>query len=181
MKQKVIIFTGKDISLRGIKKTTKCSYDEKALMEAVLRAFPNNHYEVEIVDYPRCRYFCNIDKIWAKVRMPILIGFGEGAIYINNIKNYRRKYLISPIYNEHLCLFSEPTNIDDYDRDNTHCFFGDNEHSIEIARIFQQHYPNTIAEISEGVLNLIEGVEIVGIYDLMIRNGERDNETPHIS
>lgn len=163
MKQKVIIFTGKEQFIYIGEKEPKGSYDEKALMEIANKIFPSDNYDVEIVDYPKCNSFHNINDLWKEVRTPILIGYKEGANYIEPIKNYKRKYLISPMVFPN--GFNEPTNVEEYDEENTVCLFGGDDKSIKNAHRYEEHYPNTLYEVTDGHLDLCSGMEYLGIFD----------------
>ncbi len=171
MKQKVIIFTGKH-HFKPIDKTTpNGDYDEKALMEIANKIFPSDNYEVDIVDYPKCTSFYNINDIWKEVRTPILIGYKEGANYIKPIKNYKRKYLISPMVFPN--SFNEPTKRDEYDEENTICLFGGDEKSLKNAHKYEEYYPYTHYEISEGELDLYNGIGYAMIFEAMLSMAEQ--------
>lgn len=133
--------------------------------------FPIQYFNIDIYNYERVKRNFHINDIWMKERLPIVIGVGIGVVYLAGVKNYDRKYLISPIWNENLKnhLFS---NIDDYDKDNTFCFFGNNPQSKKFYEIYIEHYPNTFNGISEGKLRIIEGLEFCGMFNLLLSKGK---------
>ena len=166
MKQTVLIFTGKH-HFKPIDKTTpKGYYDEEALKEVVNKCFPSDKFDVHIIDYPKCRCFYSIDQIWKEVRLPILIGYRDGADYIEPIKNYKRKYLISP--NVFPNSFNELTNVDEYDKENTVCLFGGDEKSITNAQCYGKVYNYTHSEMAEGELDLCNGIENVAVFEALM-------------
>lgn len=121
------------------------------------------------MDYPKCTSFYNINDIWKEVRTPILIGYREGANYIEPIKNYKRKYLISPFIFPN--SFNEPTKVDEYDEENTICLFGGDEKSLKNAHRYETVYPYAHSELTDGHLDLCNGMEVIGIFDaLMFRH-----------
>ena len=166
MKRTVLIFTGKHHFIPVNKTIHKGSYDENALMEVVNKWFNSDKFDVHIIDYPKCRNFYNFEEIWKEVRLPILIGYGKGADYIEPIKNYKRKYLISPKVFPN--SFNELTNVDEYDKENTVCLFGGDEKSVKNAHQYEQHYPYTHSEMAEGVLDLCNGIERVMIFEALL-------------
>ena len=170
MKQTVIIFTGKDNRIPRGKTIPRGSYDENALMEVVNKWFNSDKFDVQIIDYPECRCFYNIDQIWKEVRLPILIGYGEGANYIAPIKNFIRKYLISPKIYPNTFYYSD--KIDEYDEENTICLFGGDEKSVKNAHQYEQHYPYTHSELAEGELDLCNGIESVIIFEALLNKTE---------
>ena len=171
MKQTVLIFTGKHHFKPIDKTTSKGYYDEEALKEVVNKWFKSDKFDVHIIDYPKCRCFYNIDQIWKEVRLPILIGYGKGADYIEPIKNFKRKYLISP--NVFPNSFNELTNVDEYDEENTICLFGSDERSIKNAQCYEKLYNYTHSEMAEGELDLCNGIESVMIFETLLNKAER--------
>ena len=166
MKQTVIIFTGKHHIKPIGKSTPNGYYDENALMEVVNKWFNSDKFDVHIIDYPKCRCFYNFEQIWKEVRLPILIGYRDGANYIEPIKNFKRKYLISPsVYRDD--MFDEAKEIDEYDEENTICLFGADEKSVKNAHKYEKRYPNTHYEMAEGKLDLCNGVDIAMIFEAM--------------
>ena len=171
MKQTVLIFTGKH-HYKPIDMTTpKGYYDENALMEVVNKWFKSDKFDVHIIDYPKCRCFYNFEEIWKEVRLPILIGYREGADYIKPIKNFKRKYLISP--NVFPNSFNELTNIDEYEDENTVCLFGGDERSLKNAQSYERVYNYTHSEIAEGELDLYNGIEYAMIFEAMLTMANR--------
>lgn len=171
MKQKVIIFTGKHQIKPIGKKEPEGAYDEAALMKIADKIFPSDKYDVEVVDYPKCRCFYDINNIWKRVRMPILIGFDSGANYIEPIKNYKRKYLISPLVIPY--SLNDTSHKDEYDEENTICLFGGDEKSVKNAHLYAQAYPHTHSEMTDGFLDLCSGMELLGIFDALMFRGKR--------
>ena len=103
--------------------------------------------------------------------MPILIGYRDGANYIEPIKNYKRKYLISPKVFPN--SYNELTNVGEYDKENTVCLFGGDEKSVKNAHQYEQHYPYTHYEMAEGELDLCNGIENVMIFETLLNKAER--------
>ena len=171
MKQTVLIFTGKH-HFKPINKTVPNGYyDENKLMEIVNKWFNSDKFDVHIIDYPKCRIFYNFEEIWKEVRLPILIGYRDGANYIEPIKNFKRKYLISPsVYRDD--MFDESKEIDEYDKENTVCLFGGDEKSVKNAHQYEQHYPYTHSEMAEGELDLCNGLERVMIFEALLNKAE---------
>lgn len=167
-KQNVIVFTEKDLMKKIGSKVPNGDYDEKALYEALEAVFPKKRYNFGIVDYPKDKLFRNIDDMWMQVRTPILIGFGKGANYIEPIKNYKRKYIISPYIFKNGYNAPESYDKDSYDAENTVCFFGGDEKSRKDAETYSKYYPHTFSEICDGRLELVEAIGYVGIYDLLM-------------
>lgn len=132
MKKKVIVFLDKKLD----------EENEAIAMLALEDAFPKKKYEVVIYYYNECRFNMDLDAIWKKERTPILVGYRMGAIYLEDIKNYSQKYLISPSYNANLgeSLFYDT---DEYDRKNTYVLLSSSERELEIAEKFEDFYPNT--------------------------------------
>ena len=171
MKQTVLIFTGKHHIKPIGKAIPRGSYDENALTEVVNKWFNSDKFDVQIIDYPQCRCFYNIDQIWKEVRLPILIGYRDGADYIEQIKNYKRKYLISPNFYPDTFYYSD--KIDEYDKENTVCLFGGDEKSVKNAHQYEVHYPNTHSELKEGELDLCNGMESAIIFEALLNKSER--------
>lgn len=165
MKQTVIIFTGLH-HIKPIGKTTPNGYyDENALTEAVNKWFKSDKFDVRIIDFPKCRCFYNFEEIWKEVRLPILIGYRDGANYIAPIKNFKRKYLISPsVYNDNS---DESKEIDEYDEENTICLFGGDEKSVKNAHLYESRYPYTYHEIVDGKLDLCNGIDFAMIFETL--------------
>ena len=171
MKQTVIIFTGKH-HFKPINKTTPNGYyDENKLMEIVNKWFNSDKFDVHIIDYPKCRNFYNFEEIWKEVRLPILIGYRDGANYIEPIKNFKRKYLISPNVYPNSFYYSD--KIDEYDKENTVCLFGGDEKSVKNAHQYEQHYPYTHSKMAEEELDLCNGIERVMIFETLLNKAER--------
>ena len=166
MKQTVVIFTGKHHFKPIGRKEPEGAYNEAALLKIVDKIFPSDKYDVEVVDYPKCKCFYNIDDIWKRVRMPILIGYSNGASYIEPIKNYKRKFLISPLVITD--SLHHTSHIDEYDEENTICLFGGDEKSLKNARLYAQSYPHTHSEMTDGFLDLCNGMELLGIFDALM-------------
>ena len=170
MKETVLIFTGKHHIKPMGKSTPNGYYDENKLMEVVNKWFKSDKFDVHIIDYPKCRCFYNIDQIWKEVRLPILIGYGEGANYIAPIKNFKRKYLISPKIYPYTFYYSD--KIDEYDKEDTVCLFGGDEKSVKNAHQYEEHYPYTHSELAEGELDLCNGIESVIIFEALLNKAD---------
>ena len=168
MKQTVIIFTGKH-HFKPIDKTAPNGYyDENKLMEVVNKWFNSDKFDVHIIDYPKCRCFYNFEQIWKEVRLPILIGYRDGANYIEPIKNFKRKYLISPsVYKDYNDNFDKSPAIDEYDEENTICLFGGDEKSIKNAHLYESRYHYTYHEMVDGKLDLCNGIDCAMILETM--------------
>ena len=168
MKQTVLIFTGKH-HFKPIDKTTpKGYYDEEALTEVVNKWFKSDKFDVHIIDFPKCRSFYNFEEIWKEVRLPILIGYRDGANYIEPIKNFKRKYLISPsVYKDYNDSFDKSAEIDEYDEENTICLFGGDEKSVKNAHLYESRYPYTRYDLADGKLDLCNGIDIAMIFETM--------------
>lgn len=134
MKKKVIVFLDKKLD------------DEQRdiVMLALEDTFPSKKYEVDMYYYNESRFNMDLNTIWKNERTPILVGYRMGAIYLEDIKNYSKKYLLSPTYNENLGL-SLFYDTDEYDRKNTFVLFSSSERELEIAEKFEDFYPNTYA------------------------------------
>lgn len=117
-KQSVLVFTDKRAFFSNGHRRPSGDYNKDLVMGELEKIFPSHSYDVGLIDYERHRMFQNINEIWMTVRTPILIGCGSGANYIEAIKNYKRKYLISP------SIAPSDLTIDEYDRENTICLFG---------------------------------------------------------
>ncbi|MDE7347716.1 MAG: hypothetical protein K2N48_13370 [Muribaculaceae bacterium] len=165
MKQTVIIFTGLHHFKPVDKSTPKGFYYEEALMEVVHKWFKSDRFDVNIIDFPKCRCFYNFEQIWKEVRLPVLIGYRDGANYIEPIKNFKRKYLISPsVYTD---SFDESKEIDEYDEENTICLFGGDEKSVKNAYLYETLYPHTHYGLTDGKLDLCNGIDIAMIFETM--------------
>ena len=112
-KQSVLVFTDKRAFFSNGHRRPSGDYNKDLVMGELEKIFPSHSYDVGLIDYERHRMFQNINEIWMTVRTPILIGCGSGANYIEAIKNYKRKYLISP------SIAPSDLTIDEYDRENT--------------------------------------------------------------
>lgn len=176
MKEKVIIFIEKELMKSIDQKEATTSYDETQLKDTISHWFPSKVFDVDVIEYPYNNHFRNINEIWSEVRTPILIGFGKGATYLERIKNYKRKYLFYPLYNEQMHLFNGRNDIDEYDTENTQCFFGSSPKEKESAMAFRQYYPQTTFEEDDEERSLIDNIELVGVYELFFHKGERDNQ-----
>ncbi len=159
MKETVLVF----INLRKVKD----QYSDKDILRIVHRSFNHADYDVQLIDYPHCQHFFDLSHIWAEVRNPILIGYKEGANYIEGIKNYSRKYLICPIVYEN--GYGRPHIPDEYDQANTDCIFGSDKRSLSSAEIYTQYYPSVNYPGVEGDLSFEKGMESVRILDEVYR------------
>ena len=148
-----------------------CKNELDSLQEIIKKWFPEKYYDIDIYSRDSFRNM-NVNFIWMEERLPIVIGYGYGAVYLEQVKNYSIKFLISPFWNENL-LGSIFYNIDDYDRQNTYCLFGDNPKSLEMATLYSKHYPKTLSNLCEGKLNIIDGIEICGILNLFSFEGKK--------
>lgn len=166
MKQTVLIFTGRYRFMPIDKTTPKGYYDEEALMEVVNKWFKSDKFDVHIIDFPKSQYFRNFEEIWKEVRLPILIGYRDGANYIEPIKNFKRKYLISPsVYPN---SSDESKEIDEYDEENTICLFGGDEKSVKNAHLYEKVYPYTHYDLTDGKLDLCNGIDYAMIFETML-------------
>lgn len=171
MKQTVLIFTGKHHFIPIGQNIPKGNYDEDALMGVVNKCFHSEKFDVRIIDHPKYKCFYNIDQIWKEVRLPILIGYREGANYIEPIKNFKHKYLISPLVYPN--SFNENNPIDEYDDENTVCFFGGDKKSIEDAKCYEKVYEYTHSDMTEGELDLCYGIEMAMIAEALLTMANR--------
>ena len=144
---------------------------EEIMKNTLNKWFPIQYFDIDIYNYERVKRNFHINDIWMKERLPIIIGVGIGAVYLERVKNYDRKYLISPIWNETL-KYNMFSDIDDYDKDNTFCFLGNNPKNKELYEIYTEHYPNTFNGITEGNLNIIEGLEFCGMFNFLLSKGK---------
>lgn len=160
MNKIVIIILDKDISSTDL------------FIEKLENWFPSNYYSIDIYTRENFRHR-DINYIWMVERLPIVIGYGYGGVYLEQVKNYSIKFLISPFWNENL-LGSIFNNIDEYDKENTYCLFGDNPKSLEMAEIYAEHYPNTLNDLSKGELSLIDAIEICGMINIFLKKGEKE-------
>lgn len=167
-KQSVLVFTDKRAFLSNGHRKPSGDYNKDLVMGELEKIFPSNSYDVCLIDYERNRLFWNVNEIWMKVRTPILIGCGSGANYIESIKNYKRKYLISPT------IAPSDLTIDEYDRENTVCLFGGRKKNIQIAKAYAEYYTAVQYEICDGELDLLEGIRHISVYDLLIRIGNAE-------
>ncbi len=167
MKETVLVF----ISLRKVKH----QYSDKDISRIVHRSFDHAHYNIQIIDYPDCQHFYDVSSIWSDVRNPILIGYKEGANYIEGVKNYSRKYLICPIVYEN--GYARPHIPDEYDQAHTDCFFGSDKRSLSSAEIYSQYYQSVNYPGVDGDLSFEKGMESVRILDLVYRMPPLGNDS----
>ncbi len=165
MKKSVLVF----INLRKAKE----QYCDEDISRIVQRTFNDADYDIRIIDYPNCQNFYDLNEIWAEMRNPILIGYKEGANYIEGIKNYSRKYLICPIVYEN--GYGRPHIPDEYDQANTDCIFGSDKRSLLSAEIYTQYYQSVNYPGVEGDLSFEKGMESVRILDEVYRMPPLDN------
>lgn len=173
-KQSVLVFTDKRAYFSNGHRKPSGDYNEDLVMEELNKTFPSHAYDVSVIDYERNRLFWNVNEIWMKVRTPILIGCGSGANYIEAIKNYKRKYLISP------AIAPSGLTIDEYDRENTVCLFGGRKKDIQRAEVYAEYYEHTFYEISDGELEILEGLRHISVYDLLIRIGNAEQKLKNL-
>lgn len=169
-KQSVLVFTDKRAYISNGHRKPSGDYNQNLVMKELETIFPSHSYDIELIDYERNRMFWNVNEIWMKVRTPILIGCGSGANYIEAIKNYKRKYLISP------AIAPSDLTIDEYDRENTVCLFGGRKKDIQRAEVYAEYYENTHSEICSGELEILEGIRYIGVYDLLIQIGNAEQK-----
>ena len=169
-KQSVLVFTDKRAYFSNGHRKPSGDYNKDMVMKELESIFPSHSYDIGLIDYERHRMFQNINEIWMKVRTPILIGCDSGANYIEAIKNYKRKYLISP------AIAPSDLTIDEYDRENTVCLFGGRKKDIQRAEVYAEYYEVVHSEICDGELDLLEGVRYIGVYDLFIRLGNAEKK-----
>lgn len=172
MKKKVIIILDKARTVEEIMKGDFRFEVPDGFIEKVEKWFPEKKYDVDIYSRENFRNR-NLNYIWMTLRSPVVIGYGYGAVYLEGVKNYSRKYLISPFWNENIrdSLFD---GIDDYDKNNTFCFFGGNPKSLEMAKIYIKHYPKTFSGFGDGKLGPTEGIELCGMTHLFNIAVEQD-------
>lgn len=61
--------------------------------------------------------------------------------------------------------------MDEYDEENTICLFGGDEKSLKNAHRYETVYPYAHSELTDGHLDLCNGMEVIGIFDaLMFRH-----------
>lgn len=166
MKQKVIVFTERDAAKDPVSKIPFGNYNETALKKVLEKVFPPRCYDVDIVDYPLSKCFRDVNDMWMHVRTPILIGFGRGADYILNVKNYKRKYLISPKIDYKARDINFDT--DEYDDNNTVCLFCGDEKGVCNAEIFKKYFSQTFSGVCNDCRDIIDVMDYIGIYDLMM-------------
>lgn len=169
-KQSVLVFTDKRAYISNGYRKPSGDYNKDMVMKELESIFPSHSYDIGLIDYERHRMFQNINEIWKNVRTPILIGCGSGANYIEAIKNYKRKYLISP------AIAPSDVTIDEYDRENTVCLFGGRKKDIQRAEVYAEYYEAVHSEISDGELDLLEGIRYIGVYDALIRLGNAEQK-----
>lgn len=148
-----------------------CKNELDSLQEIIKKWFPEKYYDIDIYSRDSFRNM-NVNFIWMEERLPIVIGYGYGAVYLEHIKNYSYKYLISPFWNNGI-MDSMFYDLSDYDKENTYCLFGGVSKSKEMAKIYSNHYPKTFRELVEGKLNIIDGLEICGILNLFPLEGKK--------
>lgn len=158
--KKVIIFTEKS-AFSGNNKN-EGGYDKKELNCLLDDIFPTADYKRSIRGNPGF-ILIDINSYWMIERLPILIGVGMGADYIEPVKNFDIKFLISPsrIYSENL--------IDEYNKERTICLFGGDEKSLESAEYFKKHYKYIITKISKNRLKVTDGIEYIKKTNLFLR------------
>lgn len=154
-KQKVLVFTDKRAFFRNGHRRPSGDYNLKLVRDELEKLFPADCYDIDLIDYERNRMFFNINEIWKDVRTPILIGCGSGANYIESVKNYRRKYLISP------SIAPSDITIDEYDRKNTVCLFGGRKKSIQAAEVYAEYYETVYSQICGGELEILQGIRYI--------------------
>lgn len=169
-KQSVLVFTDKRAYFSNGHRKPSGDYNKDLVMGELEKIFPSHSYDVCLIDYERNRLFWNVNEIWMKVRTPILIGCGSGANYIEAIKNYKRKYLISP------AIAPSDFAIDEYDRENTVCLFGGRKKDIQRAEVYAEYYEAVHSEISGGELEILEGIRYISVYDALIRIGNAEKK-----
>lgn len=169
-KQSVLVFTDKRAYISNGHRKPSGDYNKDMVMKELESIFPSHSYDIDLIDYERNRMFWNVNEIWMKVRTPILIGCGSGANYIEAIKNYKRKYLISP------AIAPSDLAIDEYDRENTVCLFGGRKKDIQRAEVYAEYYEVVHSEICGGELEMLEGIRYIGVYDALIRLGNAEQK-----
>lgn len=150
----------------------KSCINENLLSETISKWFPEPYY-INVGIFSRDKFRNKgLNIILPHLQSPILIGYGYGAVYLEHIKNYSYKYLISPFWNNGIrdSMFYD---LSDYDKENTYCLFGGDSKSKEMAKIYSKHYPKTFNELVEGKLNIIDGIEICGILNLFSLEGKK--------
>ena len=147
-----------------------CKNELDSLQEIIKKWFPEKYYNIDIYSRDSFRNM-NVNFIWMEERLPIVIGYGYGAVYLEHIKNYSYKYLISPFWNNGIrdSMFYD---LSDHDKENTYCLFGGDSKGKEMSKIYSKYYPNTLSELVEGKLNIIDGIEICGILNLFSLEGK---------
>lgn len=171
IKQRVLVFTDKRAFFSNGHRRPSGDYNQDKVMEELGKIFPSSHYDVGVIDYERQRLFTDINEIWKNERTPILIGCGSGANYIESVKNYKRKYLISPT------IYPSDLTIDEYDRENTVCLFGGDKKSLQKSEVYAEFYGATHDEISKGQLELLEGIRYIGVWEAMMMVSRIENDT----
>lgn len=158
---KVIVFTELHVFRRDDGKYYGV-YNPIRLNQLLNEIFPRTTYERSVFDY--AKYSCfPIDNKWKYERIPILIGVGSGANYIEPVGNFDIKFLISPsaIHRERL--------VDEYKKERTLCLFGGDEKSLKSAEYFREHYKYIITGICDKKLELNEGLEYIKSHNLFER------------
>lgn len=146
------------------KESQQLNCERVKLKEILNSYFASAEYDVRILSYSDDER-AKIDLALSNIRNPILIGIGKGAAYLERIKNYKRKYLISPLYNSTFNLFAERDDISDYDANNTMCYFGGTPLDKALAFAFRNYYYQTHCEKSNKPLNLTRTLETIGISE----------------
>lgn len=168
MKQKVYFFISKEAVERLEKIAPKSHFAKETTNSIIDYFFPKDKYDFEFIDYPLNNSEANYDKILEEDVAPILIGYKEGSDYIEPIKNYKHKYLISPSLNsENNGLYKDIT---EYDLENTTIVLGESNMDNKTVLKYSAHYPMVLNLIDIEKRSFVETMWSIGIWEKASNN-----------
>ena len=169
MKQTVIILSGSDNS-NSVYKGRMRELQNMTLKELATEFFPTDTFDVVIFD--GLNYDDNIElkKLLKSDDKPILIGYKEGANFIEPIKNYKRKYIVCPyIYSDGSNVPNETT---EYDIENTWYMYTNGKDNKKMMLRYIDFYKYIMQIPNLDCEGLCSAMFSIGMCDMYSRKKE---------
>lgn len=124
-------------------------------------------YDIKVLGYSESDNNDRLNEVLLKANKPILIGIGKAANFVEKVKKYKRKYLISPHYDKPFDILTD-REVTWHDANDTYFYFGGSPEELMMAINLHKRYRH----IYHKSQDLIRTIEEIGSIEFFCQLGE---------
>lgn len=124
-------------------------------------------YDIKVLGYSESDNNDRLNEVLSKANKPILIGIGKAANFVEKVKYYKRKYLISPHYDKPYDILAD-RKVTWHDANDTYFYFGGSPEELMVAINLHKRYRH----IYHKSQDLTRTIEEIGSIEFFCQLGE---------